>query len=73
MKIVNKKKFIKSLTLSIFIILFFGLFIDFCRYPESYLTTWKYQLHSRIKDGNQEAIEYYQNNYLDKGKKLWED
>ena len=76
MKIRDKKKFIKSTTILIFMIIIIScsilLFIEFLSYPEKYLTTWKYQLKQDIKVGNQQAIEYYQNNYLEKGQKLWE-
>lgn len=76
-KIVNKKKFIKStatLILSIvLIILLVIMTVQFINYPEKYLSTWRYQLYQDIQAGDQEAIEYYQRNYLDKGIKLWED
>lgn len=76
MRIVNKKKFIKATTtlivglvLSITMIL---TLINFCKYPEEYLTTWKYQLKHKIAEGDQTAIEYYQKVYIDNGKTLWE-
>ena len=76
-KIVNKKKFIKSTTtliLSIVLIILLVLMtVQFISYPEKYLSTWRYQLYQDIQAGNQEAIEYYQKNYLDKGIKLWEE
>lgn len=76
MKIRDKKKFIKSTTILIFMIIIIScsilLFIEFLSYPEKYLTTWKYKLKQDIEAGNQQAIEYYQNNYLEKGQKLWE-
>ena len=52
-----------------FITITFG--IDFIKYPEHYILTWKYQLQEDIKSGDVEAIEYYQANYIDKGKKLF--
>lgn len=76
-KIKNVKKFIKSTICFLLILIFFMLIvhvlIDFIEYPENYLTTWKYQLHREIQNGDQEAINYYQRKYLDNGKKLWED
>lgn len=76
-KIVNKKKFIKSITtlvLSIaLIILLVIMTVQLINYPEKYLSTWRYQLYQEIQAGDQEAIEYYQKNYLDKGIKLWEE
>lgn len=77
MRIVNKKKFIKSSIISILIIIAFSaliwLFIDFCSYPESYLTTWRYQLQRKVEQGNEDAIQYYQDVYVKNNRKLWED
>lgn len=77
MKIVNKKKFIKSITTLLasiaLIILLVIMAVQLINYPEKYLSTWRYQLYQEIQAGDQEAIEYYQKNYLDKGIELWED
>ncbi len=77
MRIVNKKKFVKStITLILVIVAFITmawLFVDFCTYPESYLTTWRYQLHREIEQGDEEAIEYYQEVYVKNNRILWED
>lgn len=40
------------------------LCIDFIRFPECYLTTWKYQLKNEIAAGNQEMIDYYNHVYV---------
>lgn len=50
-----------------------GLFLNFAKYPEEYLYTWKYQLENEVKNGEEEAIEYYTSNYLDNDKKLFEE
>ncbi len=75
MKIRDKKKFIKSTIILIFMIIIIScsilIFIEFLSYPEKYLTTWKYQLKQDIEAGNRQAIEYYQKNYLEKGEELW--
>lgn len=77
MKIVNKKKFIRSITTLLvsiaLIILLVIMAVQLINYPEKYLSTWRYQLYQEIQAGDQEAIEYYQKNYLDKGIELWED
>ena len=52
---------------------FLGLFFDFAKYPEQYLTTWEYQLENDLKNGDAEAIEYYTTNYLENDKKLFEE
>ena len=46
---------------------------NFIKYPEQYLSTWKYQLENDVKNGDTEAIEYYTTNYLDNDKKLFEE
>lgn len=77
LKIVNKKKFIKAILTLIITLALFGfmtwLFVDFVMYPESYLTTWRYQLKLDIERGDQEAIDYYQQVYLDNNRPLWEE
>ena len=76
LRIVNKKKFVKAIgtiILTIAALITIGwMTVEFIQYPEAYLTTWRYQLKLDIERGNQEAIEYYQKNYLDKGRKLWD-
>lgn len=45
--------------------------IDFMRFPDKYMTTWKHQLKNDIQSGDQEAIAYYNNNYISKGVYLY--
>lgn len=75
MKYINKKNFIEKISIPIItlILLAFSiwLLIDFCIYPEIYLTTWKYNLKQKIDAGDEEAIQYYNEVYLQKNKKLW--
>ena len=75
MKIVNKKKFVKSISILIVsIVAFISIIwatVDFIEYPEKYLTTWRYQLHNKVNAGDQEAIDYYQHTYLDHNITLW--
>lgn len=49
------------------------IIIDFFRFPDCYLSTWRYQLKNEIKAGNQQSIEYYQNNYIAHGRCLYND
>ena len=76
MRIVNKKKFIKSMStliLSIALtILLAVMTIEFINYKEKYLTTWRYQLHQEVNAGDQEAINYYKTTYLDHNITLWD-
>lgn len=49
------------------------IMVDFVRFPECYLTTWRYQLHQNIVNGNKEAIDYYNNNYIANNKILFKE
>ena len=75
-RIVDKKKFIKSMStliLSIVLIILFSIMtIELINYPEKYLTTWRYQLHQEVNAGDQEAINYYKTTYLDHNITLWD-
>lgn len=46
---------------------------SFFKYPEKYMTTWKYQLENKLAKGNQEAIQYYNETYIANGKRLFGD
>lgn len=47
------------------------LIIDFVRFPECYISTWKYQLENEIKAGDPVAKEYYLDNYVKNGRELF--
>ena len=51
--------------------LFAGVTIDFIRYPECYISTWKYQLQCDLEAGEEIAIEYYNNTYIANGRELF--
>ena len=70
---INLNRLFTSLLTVIVIISCIGLYVDFCRFPEKYCTTYKYQLHNDIKRGDAEAIEYYNKVYTSNGIKLFED
>ena len=48
------------------------LVIDFVRFPEWYMPTWKYQLKNDINKGDEVAIEYYERNYVANDRILFE-
>ncbi len=52
-------------------ILTINIAVSLCKYPEKYITTWKYQLQNDIKQGNQVAIDYYNNTYIANGVELY--
>lgn len=77
MRIVNKKKFRKAVTSLILyvvsIIAIIYALVNFCKFPEKYLSTWSYQLQLDVAQGDEEAIAYYSEVYLQNDIKLWED
>lgn len=64
-------KFIKTMTTIVICTVLLTITIDVVRFPDCYITTWKYQLHNEILRGEPEAIEYYQKTYVDKGRVLF--
>ena len=70
---INIKKFVSSLLIIAVFITCFSLYIDFCRFPEKYMTTWKYQLKNEIASGDEKAIEYYNRVYTANGINLFDE
>lgn len=68
---INLNRLFTSLLVLTLIITCIGLYIDFCRMPEKYCTTWKYQLQNEIASGDQKAIDYYSKHYTSKGVYLY--
>lgn len=73
MRIVNKKRFFGCIIGAVCIVSLTMLAVDFCRFAECYLPTWKYSLQNDIKNNNQEAIDFYENRYVRNGRDLFED
>lgn len=46
--------------------------VDFMRFPEQYATTLKYKLQLDIENGNEKAIEYYNDTYIANGRVLFD-
>ena len=67
-----KKRFNRMIALILIILSIYAVY-DFVKYPEVYLTTWKYQLQQDIKNGDAEAIEYYTTTYVANGKVLFDE
>lgn len=65
------KRFLTSIVTLIAIIFCITVAVDFCKYPEMYLTTWKYQLKNDIANGNEKAIKYYNTVYVQNGIELF--
>lgn len=64
--------------LALFILAFivgFGgsLVFDFLHYPECYIPTWKYQLENDLRNGKENAVEYYERVYKSNDRDLFGD
>ena len=70
---VNKRKLALFLVMVCFVVCTICLTVNFARYPERYLSTWKYQLENDLMRGNRLAMEYYNDNYVAQGKYLFGD
>nr|DAH15374.1 MAG TPA: mature oligodendrocyte transmembrane protein [Caudoviricetes sp.] len=64
---VNLKKLFKSIFTFALMMFLLSCVVDFMRFPDKYITTWKYQLQNEISQGRTESIDYYKANYTDKG------
>lgn len=72
----KKKNNVKmGFTEIIVLVLIFGLFLGFCvniaKYPEEYSSVMKYQLMLDLNDHNADAVEYYHDRYISRGKVLY--
>lgn len=47
--------------------------VDLAQHPEKYSTTLKYQLKNDILAGDSDAIQYYNENYVNQGIKLYNE
>ena len=63
---INLNRFFTSLLILTLIIACMGLYVDFVRFPDKYITTWKYQLKNEIASGDQKAIDYYNRGYANR-------
>lgn len=68
---INLNRLFTSLLVLSLIITCISLYVDFVRFPDKYMTTWKYQLKNEIASGDQKAIDYYKTHYTDKGVYLY--
>lgn len=70
---INLNRLFTSLLILTLIITFTACITDFMRFPDKYITTWKYQLENDIQSGDMEAITYYNRVYKSNGINLFED
>lgn len=68
---INQHRFFMAVMVGAVGIASIGVTADLLRFPEKYLTTWKYQLYNEIKAGDTASIEYYNQNYTSKGVYLY--
>lgn len=69
----KRERFVSSLLIIALFSICVALMIDFVRFPECYLSTWRYQLKNEILSGDQEMIDYYNNTYVSNGRILFEE
>ena len=60
---INLNRLFCSLLILTLLITLSACIIDFMRFPDKYITTWKYQLKNEIASGDQKAIDYYNKHY----------
>ena len=70
--IINKKRFCLAVLLfALVLFCIIRLVVDVVRFPECYFSTWRYQLQSDIKEGDNTAIDYYETTYIANGIELF--
>lgn len=69
----KRQNFIISLLIASVFVSCGAVVIDFFRFPDCYLTTWKYQLKNEIDAGDEEMINYYNDNYVKHGRYLFNE
>lgn len=70
---IDLNRLFASLLIIIVFVSCIGLYVDFVRFPDKYITTLKYQLKNDIRSGDTEAITYYNRVYKSNGINLFED
>ena len=70
---INYKRFATLILCVVFLTAFLSLSISIIQHPEMYMPTWKYQLQNDIKDGDVQAINYYNDHYVKNGISLFGD
>ena len=68
---INKGKLLSRLVMLFALLIVINVCVGCTKYPEQYFTTWKYQLKNDLANGNVDAINYYNSNYVAKGKYLF--
>lgn len=68
---INLNRLFVSLLVLTLIISFTACITNFIRFPDKYITTWKYQLKNEIASGDKKAIDYYNKYYVSKGVYLY--
>lgn len=68
---INKGKLAVAIIIICLIVFTTYILVDFVKYPEQYITTWKKALNDDLANGNEKAIEYYNDTYVSNGKYLF--
>lgn len=48
-------------------------FIDFVRFPDCYIPGLKQSLKNELRAGDEDAIQYYEARYIEKGRELFKE
>lgn len=71
-RLVDKKKF-AGFVLSVAVVAaMVYISVDFIRFPECYISTWRYQLQNEIEQGNEKMVDYYEKTYIANGRELFD-
>ena len=68
---VNKKRLSFVVLLFVAVLFITGFAVDVVRFPESYFSTWRYQLQCDIAEGDKVAVEYYETTYIANNRELF--
>ena len=47
--------------------------VDFVRFPECYVKSWRDSLKNEINAGNEKYIEFYNEHYIEQGRELFKE
>lgn len=67
----NRKRIFRSFLCLVAVVFMVGVYVDFIRFPECYMPTWRYQLKRDLAQGDVDAVEYYERVYVANGRELF--
>ena len=67
------RRWVKVVLGTMAIIFTLSICIDFIRFPECYMPSWRYQLRNDIYANNKDAIQLYEEYYVKHNRDLFDD